>query len=684
MAFFNLHHLLQTASHQHWILPLVFLLSLLESLAVIGTFIPGATALFIAGTLVGAGALNFWQTIIYSVCGAIIGDGLSYWLGHHYQETIICYWPFRRYPGLLQKSEAFFAKHGGKSVVIGRFFGPVRAMVPVVAGMVRMPPIKFYTLNILSALIWAPAHILPGALLGASLVLAEAITMRLVIVIVIIVAIILVSLWSTEFLLRVVIVRFKKLRKRALMWSRTRDNIWSQALQNLLEPTHPSFNILLSSLILLIIGIIGFFEALQAIVMQTALVNADTAVYHFLQNLRSPWMDHFMFAVSTLAGSITILPLLIVMLGWLSWKRNLSVILYWVAALGFALVLVPTLKLVSSYPRPLAPLGFDIYSFPSTQATLAATVYGFMAYLIARELKPIWRMPVVLIAACFILIINFSTLYLGEHWLSDVLGGLCLGLAWVAFLAIIHTWHDPHPVRAKPLAYLLLVTLTTSQILFHLSKLDIPLSNSSQADETRFISISGWQSGKWNLLPTRRSDFGGAQEEPFVIQWAGTKTSIANRLTKLGWKRAPVTTYKTLTNWLMPNNSIEQLPVLPSLNDGIAAKLTFIRQVTPGQSRLVLRFWKTSIYVGIGVNATPIWLGSLRCEKIHHLLSYVTFARASTTCTPDSSYLYENLANFPQQAEVLQRVSTGLTLVMDMPRNSINSALTPVPTSSGR
>ncbi|MBU6460395.1 MAG: bifunctional DedA family/phosphatase PAP2 family protein [Proteobacteria bacterium] len=669
MAFFNLHHLLQTASHQHWILPLVFLLSLLESLAVIGTFIPGATALFIAGALVGAGALNFWQTLIYSISGAIIGDGLSYWLGHHYQETIICYWPFKRYPGLLQKSEAFFAKHGGKSVVIGRFFGPVRAMVPVVAGMVRMSPYKFYTLNILSALVWAPAHILPGALLGASIVLAEAITMRLVVVILIIALLILISMWSTQFLLKVGIIRLKTLRKRLLNWSHLHDNIWSQALQNLLEPAHPSFGTLLFSVILLILGILGFFMALQAIIMQTALLNANSATYHFLQNIHLPWMNKLMLTVSNLGSAKIILPILVGMIGWLLWKKNFSATLYWLAALGFSFIVVPALKLALGYTHLLAPNPYSYYSFPSLQTTTEATVYGFTAYLFARELKTTWRMPILLTAACLILLIGFSTLYLGKNWLSDVLGGLCLGLAWVAFLAIVHTWHDPHPVEVRPLALLLLGVITASQVLLQLSGPKLTSTPSTHPEETQFFSMVQWENGKWNNLPKKRSDFGGEQEESFVIQWASPENKIKNRLAQLGWKPAPKSNIKNLAIWLIPNEPIQHLPVLPSFNDGIAANLTFVKQKNHTQSRMVLRLWKTHTYIGIGINATPVWLGSLECEKIHHLLSYLAFAKASSSCPLNLSTFYDNFKNSANPSETILQINPSLVLIAESPNN---------------
>ena len=83
-----------------------------------------------------------------------------------------------RYPELIPKGERFFQRHGGISILFGRFVGPVRSIIPAVAGMMHMPPVRFYLVNILSALAWAPVVILPGVAFGASLNLASAVALR--------------------------------------------------------------------------------------------------------------------------------------------------------------------------------------------------------------------------------------------------------------------------------------------------------------------------------------------------------------------------------------------------------------------------------------------------------------------------------------------------------------------------
>jgi len=149
--------------HAGWV---VFLVALAESLAIVGVLVPGVVILFGAGALIGSGVLDFWSMCAWAVAGAIVGDGLSYQLGRHFDYLTERFKWFRLHPDHLQKGHEFFVKWGDVSVALGRFFGPIRAIVPLVAGLMDMPAGRFYLANVLSAIAWAPAYLLPGMLLG--------------------------------------------------------------------------------------------------------------------------------------------------------------------------------------------------------------------------------------------------------------------------------------------------------------------------------------------------------------------------------------------------------------------------------------------------------------------------------------------------------------------------------------
>ena len=161
------------SAHPQWAGLVVFLVAASESLVVVGILVPGVVLMTGVGALIGLGTLDFWSCMFWATMGAIVGDGVSYWLGVHFHRQIQSLWPMSRYPELVPKGEAFFKKHGGKSVFFGRFIGPIRAIIPTIAGIMEMPPARIYLVNVLSAILWAHVVILPVAVLGVSFTVAS-------------------------------------------------------------------------------------------------------------------------------------------------------------------------------------------------------------------------------------------------------------------------------------------------------------------------------------------------------------------------------------------------------------------------------------------------------------------------------------------------------------------------------
>jgi len=144
----------------------MFITAFGESFALIGLLFPGTSLLIAAGALMAAGTLPYAPVIGGAVLGAVLGDTVSYWLGRHFGGGIARIWPFSRSPELLPTGIGFFERHGGKSVFIGRFFGPVRAVIPLAAGILRMAPGAFWLANVTSALVWAPMLLFVGDTVG--------------------------------------------------------------------------------------------------------------------------------------------------------------------------------------------------------------------------------------------------------------------------------------------------------------------------------------------------------------------------------------------------------------------------------------------------------------------------------------------------------------------------------------
>ena len=149
-------------THAAWAPWVVFLLAFGESLAFISLLLPATVILLGVGGFIGAAGISFWPVWCAAVLGAIGGDWLSYRLGFHYKGAIARLWPLSRSPALLPRGHAVFERWGAIGVFGGRFFGPLRCIMPLIAGICGMRQLPFQIANVASALIWATGVLSPG------------------------------------------------------------------------------------------------------------------------------------------------------------------------------------------------------------------------------------------------------------------------------------------------------------------------------------------------------------------------------------------------------------------------------------------------------------------------------------------------------------------------------------------
>jgi len=161
------------AGHPYWAVVLVFVVAMGEAILVIGLFMPSTVVLVGAGTLVGASRLPFWPIMISTVLGCIVGDQISFWAGRFYGDSLRQMWPLKKYPHLLERGEDYVRSHGKMSVAIGRFIPAIKSVVPGIAGMLGMGQLQFLAVNVLSGIAWGVAHVVPGILLGQTLIAAS-------------------------------------------------------------------------------------------------------------------------------------------------------------------------------------------------------------------------------------------------------------------------------------------------------------------------------------------------------------------------------------------------------------------------------------------------------------------------------------------------------------------------------
>ena len=608
------------SAHPGLALALVFSGAMLEALAVVGSVIPGSTAVFIGGTLIGLGVLNPWWTAAAAIIGAILGDGLSFWMGRRYGEHIRSVWPMRKHRELFERGRAYFEKRGASSIFIGRFLGPLRAIVPFVAGMSNMPSLKFYAVNIASAFAWASAHLLPGIAFGASLQLAGAVSSRLVALLLLVALAfwLLLKLWAVAK--RYGTSLLAGLRDKAVAAARARSGPFSKLTLSFLDPARPESRALLAATTLLVGSAWLFVGVLEDVFSLDPLVQFDQTVFGALQGLRTDWADNVMLTITEAAGPVGTIALVLViaaLLGALRYWRTLG---YWLATAGVAELLVWVLKQSIARKRPHNfYVGVEQYSLPSGHTTLSVVVYGFMAFLLARG-RPAWERTVIAAsAAAVILAISGSRIYLGVHWFSDVVASLSLGLGWLAVVSIAYLNHiSDERLRPLPVALLMAGIVVIVGGTFAAVHHDSAVSRYAYKAQIRTVSFASWKAGGWREQPGSRSELGGDIEEPFSVQWVGTKTQIAEVLAAEGWHPGTGLRPSSLLLCLLPGATIDRLPVFPRFDHGRIQEMTFVRQLE-AKERLVVRLWRaqTNIVMAEGP-ALPLWFGTATIEIAEH------------------------------------------------------------------
>lgn len=594
--------------HPHWAGIMVFIVSVLESLLVVGLFVPGSIIMFAIGAMVAAGQMELVPTLLWAILGAIIGDGASYLIGRHYHQRLRVIWPFKNYPAMMTKGVDFFHRHGGKSVILARFVGPVRPLIPAIAGMLDMPPQRFFLVNILSALAWAPAYMAPGILFGASLGLATEIAGRLALVIGILVALLWLSWWTVKRIARSLQPHMASLQTRTLAWSQRHPTI-HPLTSALLDPDHPEARGMTILTAILILASWLFLTMAQQTSPDTLLGNLDIFTFNELQQLRTPLADLWLLWITRLGSSIALYGFTGLMVAWLLWRRYWRAVVHWLVAIAGVALLTQAAKHYTMVSRPIESLTSVMgYAFPSGHASLSLVVFGFLAVIVAREVPPRWRWIPYSVAFFPVMAISFSRVYLGAHWLSDILGGWSLSLVWITLLGIAYRGH---PAPTIPLRKLLPVILFSAIAWIVISSLQ-PTTHESiklyEMDSRKELSLAQWLKDGWQQLSSYRGNMQSQHTHPFDLQWSGSLQQLERHLINQGWHKAGRANFNSFLEMFTSTPDISKLPVLPQIHNGRTQDLLLVKAVDKADDLLVLRLWSTRL--GLKETGTPVWIGN--------------------------------------------------------------------------
>jgi len=455
--------------------------------------------------LIPGGTLLLWPLLISTTLGAIAGDGLSYWIGHHYRERTAALWPLRHYHGLIAHGKALFVRHGGKAVVIARFTPGVRAVVPLVAGMVGMPSVRFYGTNILSAVVWAPTHIAAGVIVGASLTLLGAVAGRLAALVVVLAVVITMAVWLTGHAVRWLTGLAERWRDPVLVWARARNTWVRRETLSLLDPHRPELPGLLTLGAVLLTSLWVLFAILTYLTPGDPPVQIDAAVLSLLQSLRIEWAGSLATAMAELGDGAVTLAVAGVALLWLAWRHALRAGLYGLSAVGGAILFTAAIGFVLQPPQPIAAhAGRILLPYPGAHVAVAVALYGFLTVLIGREVRLRLRLGLATGVSVLIAGLAFARLYLGADWLSTTMASLVFGIAWVAPLSLAYLPRRVPTVQPVSLFVFSLLTLgmVGSVNIGFAHRAD--LRRYAVEVKTQVMTLAAWQQGGWRVLSPHR------------------------------------------------------------------------------------------------------------------------------------------------------------------------------------
>ncbi len=383
-------------ANPQWLAAAVFIVACVECLAIAGLIVPGTVLLFAVAVLAGSGALSLSETLLLGFLGGILGDLISYFLGRHFHQNIRRLPGLRHHPEWMARAESYFQRYGIASLLVGRFIGPLRPMLPMVAGMCDMPFPRFFAVSLLAAAGWSLAYLLPGWATGAAfrLPLPE-------------------GFWLEAGIVAASLAVMVGLSVNSSVRRHRRATIWIGSM----------------SLLILISLFIGY----------PYLTALDNGVMTLVQEHRQPALDEIAVTLTLIGEFRNMLlfsALLVVLL--LLCKQWRQAVFAGATMLITAMANTGTKYFFARVRPEVLSDPLTTFSMPSGHASGAFALFLTLGVLAGRGQPPRMRLTWLLIACIPALAIALSRVYLGAHWPTDILAGamlascVCAGMLWLS------------------------------------------------------------------------------------------------------------------------------------------------------------------------------------------------------------------------------------------------------------
>jgi membrane protein DedA with SNARE-associated domain/membrane-associated phospholipid phosphatase len=429
-----------------WTYLLVGALAFLETGAFVGLVAPGEFTVMLGGAVAGQGDISLPLILAITWASAFAGDSVSFMLGARLGRDFLVRHGqrFRITEDRLKQVEDYFSRYGGRTILIGRFIGLVRALAPFIAGSSRLPYRTFAPFSILGTGLWSTALIMAGYFAAQSLDTVTNIVGKGLFVFAIVVGVVVALFLAFRFLRdpenrgRVAAEMEKRRALRPVLALGLRLRPQFAFLGRRLTPGGLGLELttLLAALSVGLFVVIAYWAVISGDPGPTP---GDQMALNVVNDLSASWLDHAAKGLTHLGSGWVVFPIAVLAaIALAAWRRWTE---FWVLVVGMTLIilLVHGIKAWTDRPRPPDPLVSSSGSaFPSGHAAYA-TLYVWLAVTVALRLVPGITRRSLVIAAGVVLaaLVGLTRVYLRAHWLSDVTTGWALGLSCFSAVAIV-------------------------------------------------------------------------------------------------------------------------------------------------------------------------------------------------------------------------------------------------------
>lgn len=593
-------------AHPEWGIFITFLVSFSESLAIVGSIVPGTVIMTAIGILAGSGIMRVDYTLLSATLGAIAGDSTSFYLGYRFRDRIIQMWPFSHYPRWITYGKNYFEHHGGKSVLIGRFVGPLRSLIPVIAGMMHMKRWHFLTANVISAVGWSIVYVVPGILIGAasSGLSAESATRLFVLIL-----LLLISIWILS-------TAFRWLFYYTHFWLTGQfHNVWRKGLQHphltpyfrALTPLHEKKLEKTAALIFHFCLCACFTLLLTLSVLLSAhwVADLNRPVHLFLQSLRVKPFDVIFIYLNSVISPWSLSLLSLSLMGYFMYRRDGRTLYYWVSLNILCVVVCWLLSNLSN-----ASTGSDLTlamhaSFPDYPLTFATTLFSFLHFFTYAHCRGSYVTRLVM--ANLLILTGIGIVYLGNNSLSGVMEAYLIGLMlgtshWIFYRrVVIHRVFSSLTLLIIGLAFVFFSTC------YFIANYPALFEQEQPQITQHVLSEQAWWNQRTPILPLYGTNRIGQRISLFNLQFAGSIIPFQSILEQAGWHTHKESFIFSLIKRASGENVNNPLPLMSQLYINKKPILFMTYSSGEGKPLLVLQLWPSYYY--LSPSEQQIWIG---------------------------------------------------------------------------